>query len=257
MWRAADVILDPNVQTHTHTVRSTVHRQTDSAGLSKPSLSTPSVILPPPKRAAVLVNTRVDPEGSVSQTSNHDPDIKRLNPEHQNIDEYNRGQRKPPLTTSFPISPRSCRIVLENIHELRAQRWEPSGLVCSENTGAPSLYLESFTVASLLIFTHKCPGVRKSQVKYFLCRQHRRVGHFFWPSQNFPTPLHPLRPHLPFSPNGDLWKIRENYANDSSFAESRERQTLKEEEKSVGACRGGSAHHLEFPSEIRGLSPQF
>lgn len=105
--------------------------------------------------------------------------------------------------------------------------------MCSENTDAPSLYLDSFTVASLLIFTHKCPGVIKSQVKYFLCRQHRRVGHFS------PHRTNPSAP--PPFPNGDLWKIRENYVNDSSFAESRERQTPKEESLESGRAwgRGG------------------
>lgn len=36
----------------------------------------------------------------------------------------------------------------------------------------PSLYLDSFAAGSLLIFAHKCPGVIKSQMKYFLCHQY-------------------------------------------------------------------------------------
>lgn len=78
-----------------------------------------------------------------------------------------------------------------------------------------SLYLDSFTAGSLLIFAHKCPGVIKSQMKYFLCRQHLSVCHFH--SQG----TIPSVPNSLFKP-GVLWKIRENYVNDTAPAESRE-----------------------------------
>lgn len=79
----------------------------------------------------------------------------------------------------------------------------------------PSLYLDSFTAGSVLIFTHKCPGVIKSQMKYFLCRQYLSACRF----HSRGTIL--SGPRLSFQ-TGDLRKIRENYVNDTAPAESSE-----------------------------------
>lgn len=136
----------------------------------------------------------------------------------------------------------------------------------------PSLYLDSFAAGSLLIFTHKCPGVIKSQLKYFLCRQYLSAC------------LSRSQGNVPSDPDSlfqtrALRKIRENYVNDTAPAESS--VTLDPEKD--GSCgvgrgkggqevgggwwwrwwcwwrewKGGDTHPREFPSEICGLSQQF
>lgn len=75
------------------------------------------------------------------------------------------------LTTSFPISLQSCSLFIKNTHGLAALRRQSCCVYTLKTLMLPSLCLDSFTAGSVLIFTHKCPGVIKSQMKYFLCRQ--------------------------------------------------------------------------------------
>lgn len=110
----------------------------------------------------------------------------------------------------------------------------------------PSLYLDSFTAGSLFIFAHKCPGVIKSQMKYFLCRQYLSACRFSLPGKR------PVRPRVSLQ-TGDLRKIRENYVNDTAPAESSETLEPKKEgswerERRRAAVEEGGEHILgNFP----------
>lgn len=72
----------------------------------------------------------------------------------------------------------------------------------------------------------------------------------------------PFSPKLSFQ-TGDLWKIRENYVNDTAPAESREmldpkRGKLGVRKKAARGVGGGGRHIIwNFPLEICGLSHQF
>lgn len=75
------------------------------------------------------------------------------------------------LTTSFPISLQSCGVFIKKTQGLAALRRESCCVYTLKTPMLPSRCLDSFTAGSVLIFTHKCPGVIKSQMKYFHCRQ--------------------------------------------------------------------------------------
>lgn len=110
------------------------------------------------------------------------------------------------LTTSFPISLQSCGFFIRNTQGLAAPRRE-SCCVCTLKTPMlPSLCLDSFTAGSVLIFTHKCPGVIKSQMKYFLYRQPPSSVCYFLSFPPFFAPsLSPALWHL-WKMRGRLWK---------------------------------------------------
>lgn len=109
----------------------------------------------------------------------------------------------------------------------------------------PSLYLDSFAAGSLLIFTHKCPGVIKSQMKYFLCREHLSACRFHSQGTILSGPDSLSKP-------GDLRKIRENYVNDTPPEESSE--TLDPKRGKLGRKRREGRRWEKKKSTSLGIS---
>lgn len=109
-----------------------------------------------------------------------------LTPEldHNNIDKSNGGQRFS-CANRFDLAYRNpfqwaSKAAAESLKIYRHRhRGQNLHYMCALKTlMLPSLYLDSFAVGALLIFTHKCLGVIKSQMKYFLCHQYLSACHF-------------------------------------------------------------------------------